>query len=193
VFVDLVAPEAAPVMLKMLTPLLSKSAAFMMDAGQGIAMGQGLMFPEFAAPGLIDIGAGSADGLTLAGQFGGTLTTDTITGRSTVTTLAKYYPENNGFIGATERKFLMPGQIIDRYGGSGYSRFFSPQGITKAGRALPPGTAGQPLRSFQVLKPFEVDAGTVAPAFGEMGLGTQYVSPLRLEVLLKRGILGELP
>jgi len=114
-------------------------------------------------------------------------------GRSTVTSLAKYYPENNGFIGATERKFLMPGDVIDRFGGSGYSRFFSPQGVTEAGRALPPGTAGQSLRLFKVLKPFEVEAGTVAPAFGEMGFGTQYLSPVRLEFLLKRGFLIELP
>jgi hypothetical protein len=65
-----------------------------------------------------------------------------------VTALTKFYPENAGFAGATEQTFLMPGQTIDRYGGSGYSRFFSPQGTADWARSLPPGTAGQPLRTF---------------------------------------------
>jgi hypothetical protein len=41
------------------------------------------------------------------------------------------------------------------------------------------------------VKPFEVEAGTVAPAFGQLGLGAQYRTPVPLEVLLKRGILRE--
>lgn len=83
------------------------------------------------------------------------------------------------------------GTLIDRYGGSGFSRFFSPAGTPAAARALPPGTASQSLRTFEVLKPFEVSRSTVAPAFGELGLGTQYRAPVTLDVLLKRGILGE--
>ena len=106
-------------------------------------------------------------------------------------TLTNYYPDNNGFLGTTERQFLLPGQTIDRYGGSGYSRFFSPAGTPEAVRALPYGTAGQPLRRFEVVKPVEVDAGTVSPWFGQPGGGTQFVTPIRLETLLKRGILKE--
>jgi hypothetical protein len=86
----------------------------------------------------------------------------------------------------------MPGEIIDRYGGSAFSRFFSPSGMAEGARALPPGSAGQTLRSFKVMKPFEVEAGTVAPAYGELGLGTQYMSPVKLETLLKRGILQQI-
>ena len=58
-------------------------------------------------------------------------------------------------------------------------------------RALPPGVADSPLRTFEVLKPFPVQAGTVAPAYDHLGLGTQYVTPVPLGVLLERGILGE--
>lgn len=105
--------------------------------------------------------------------------------------LQRFYPVNNGFAGATERTFLMPGQAIDRYGGSGYSRFFSPAGTAEAARALPPGTAGQSLRSFEVMKPFEVQSGSVAPWFNQPGGGLQYVTPVNLETLLKRGILNE--
>ena len=111
----------------------------------------------------------------------------------TTTAIRPYFPANNGFLGATEKQFLMPGQTIDRFGGSGYSRFFSLAGTSEAARALPAGSAGQPLRSFEVMKPFPVDAGTVAPAFGQLGLGQQFVSPVRLETLLKRGILRKSP
>jgi hypothetical protein len=94
-------------------------------------------------------------------------------------------------LGSSGRKHLLRDERIDRYGGSDFSRFFSPAGTPRAARALPPGTADQPLRTFEVVKPFEVQAGTVAPAFGEIGLGTQYKTPVRLEVLLKRGIIRE--
>ena len=108
-----------------------------------------------------------------------------------VTALSKFYPGNNGFAGATERTFLMPGKTIDRYGGTGYSRFFSPQGTADWARSLPPGTAGQPLRTFEVVKPFEVESGTVAPWFNQPGGGLQYRTPVNLDVLLKRGIIKE--
>lgn len=111
--------------------------------------------------------------------------------KSEVTALTRFYPENAGFAGATERTFLMPGQTIDRYGGSGVSRFFSPQGTADWARSLPPGTTGQPLRTFEVVKPFEVQSGTVAPWFNQPGGGLQYRSPVQLEILLKRGIIKE--
>ena len=40
------------------------------------------------------------------------------------------------------------------------------------------------------MKPFEVEAGTIAPAFGQMGTGTQFLSPVSVDVLLKRGIIA---
>lgn len=117
--------------------------------------------------------------------------TPTVAPKSATTALTKFYPENAGFAGATERTFLQPGQMIDRYGGSGYSRFFSPQGTAYWARSLPPGTAGQPLRTFEVVKPFEVRSGTVAPWFNQPGGGVQYMSPVKLETLLNRGIIRE--
>ena len=59
------------------------------------------------------------------------------------------------------------------------SRFFAPEGRPSAGRSLPAGSAQQPLRSFEVVKPFEVESGIVAPAFGEPGLGTLYRAPVQ--------------
>lgn len=56
-------------------------------------------------------------------------------------------------------------------------------------RSLHPSTASQPLRTFEAVKPFEVEAGVTAPWFGELGLGLQYRSPVTLGTLLERGIL----
>ena len=81
--------------------------------------------------------------------------------------------------------------MIDRYGGSDYSRFFSPVGTPVAARALPPGTALKPLRTFEVVKTFPVEVSTVAPYYGEIGFGIQYRSPVTLKVLLKKGVLRE--
>jgi hypothetical protein len=109
------------------------------------------------------------------------------------TDVTTYYPPNNGFLGQPEQKFLQVGERIDRYGGSDYSRFFSPEGTPEAGRALPPGTAGQPLNTYIVAKPFPVEAGRVAPGFDSLGGGIQYRTPVPLRVLLERGILVKAP
>jgi hypothetical protein len=94
-------------------------------------------------------------------------------------------------MGKTTETFLYKGQKIDRYGGGDWSRFFSPQGTPDFARALPPGTAGQSLRTFEVIKPFPVQSGQVAPAFGQIGGGTQMLAPARLKTLLGRGIIRE--
>jgi len=98
--------------------------------------------------------------------------------------LQKFFPPNQGFLGTPERRFLFPGERIDRFGGTEASRFFSPAGTPIPARSLPPGVAQQPLRRFEVVKPFEVDAGTVAPAFGQSGFGTQFRTPVQLETLI---------
>ena len=107
--------------------------------------------------------------------------------------LVPFFPINNGFIGQTENLILKPGQIIDRFGGSSFSRFFSPTGVPGPMRALPPGTANQTLRNFEVLKPFTVEAGRIAPAFNQIGLGTQFRSGGRtLGELIEQGFLREI-
>jgi len=82
----------------------------------------------------------------------------------------------------------MPGQKIDRFG-SDFGRFFSPTGTPKNMRALPPSSSSKPLSTFEVLKPFEVNSGTIAPSFGELGLGTQFVSPVSARMLLKGRVI----
>ncbi len=109
--------------------------------------------------------------------------------KGSTTALTKFYPVNNGFLGTTERTFLMPGEQISRYGSTS-GKFFSPAGTPLPMRALPPGSNTSIINSYKVLKPFEIQAGKIAPAFGQPGLGTQYLSPVSVDVLLKRGIIG---
>jgi len=105
--------------------------------------------------------------------------------------LVPYYPPANGFLGATRQVTLAPGARIDRFGGSAYSQFFSPIGTPMQTRSLPPFTATQPLRAFEVLQPIQVEAGQVAPWFGQMGLGTQFRSARPLGEMLENQILKE--
>jgi len=114
-----------------------------------------------------------------------------ISAKSTSKELTTYFPPNNGFLGSTTKGALQSGQIIDRYGGSDISRFFSPSGTPVAMRALPPGVADQPIRKFEVLKSFGVESGQVAPAFNQIGLGTQFRTNMQLGDLLDQGFLRE--
>ncbi|MDP9033562.1 MAG: DUF6531 domain-containing protein [Myxococcota bacterium] len=104
--------------------------------------------------------------------------------------IVPYYPADNGFLRTTTPTVLQPRQVIDRVGGSAASRFFSPVGTPLAARALPPGTTGA-LRTFEVLKPIDAQSGTVAPAFGQLGLGTQFRTASTLEDLLNGDFLRE--
>jgi RHS repeat-associated protein len=109
------------------------------------------------------------------------------------TALTTFWPPANGFLGGVSmRTTLKAGIKIDRYGVSQAARFFSPVGTPLTARSLPPGAAAQGLRSFEVIKPFDVDAGRIAPWFGQSGLGVQYRSAMPLDELLSRGFLREI-
>ncbi len=104
------------------------------------------------------------------------------------TALVPYYPSNDGALGPWERITLMPGQLIDRFGGLN-GKYFSPVGTPLPMRALPYNTNLNMYNVFKVAKPFEVQVSTVKPAFGQIGFGTQYLSPVSVEILLERGII----
>jgi hypothetical protein len=94
---------------------------------------------------------------------------------------------NRGFLGGWSRPdTLKPGTVIDRYGGE-TGRFFSPQGTPLDARSLPTGSG--PLNTFEVLKPLDVQGGVVAPAFGQPGLGVQYMTDLPVADLIEQGFL----
>ena len=91
---------------------------------------------------------------------------------------------------------LPRGQRIDRYG-SEYGGFLAPVGLPYTMRSIPPsnlvGTpaAGCNYHVYEVLRPFDVTAGPIAPWFYQLGGGLQYQlagalvpgAPSRLNVL----------
>jgi len=111
------------------------------------------------------------------------------------------YPQDNGYVVVDGQPIewqqtLLPGQDIDRFG-SEYGSFLAPESELYAQRSIPPqsldGTppAACDYHDYRVLKPLPVDAGPIAPWFGQPGYGLQYQldgtlvpgAPARLNVL----------
>ncbi len=112
-------------------------------------------------------------------------------GRSTA--LVPYWPPNGGFAGTPVRTTLQPGTIVDRFGGTG-GFYLSPSGTPAAARSLRPGTEGQPLTVYEVVKPLVVEAGPAASWFGRPGGGTQYYLRTRtVQDLIDSGYLRTIP
>ena len=98
------------------------------------------------------------------------------------------WPPNRGFDGNPTKVTLESGTLIDRYGYDG-GTFVSPKGIPYTERLLPIGTDQKPYTVFEVVKPVEVQAGKIAPWFGEKGGGIQYEFSQKISYLLQQGIL----
>jgi hypothetical protein len=111
------------------------------------------------------------------------------------TTLVTQYPSIAEITGTTERTFLMPGAIFDRYGGlgGGYGtsggRWGSIPGTPYGARSIPEGLS--PYTQFEVLKPFEVPTSLASPGMlsGQTGRGVQFQFPVSIQTLLKRNIV----
>ncbi|HEX7661250.1 MAG TPA: TNT domain-containing protein [Pseudonocardiaceae bacterium] len=86
--------------------------------------------------------------------------------------------------------WLQAGDRFDRYGGV-FGKFVAPIGTAEAMRALPPGSTDRPYHVYEVVKPFEVQSGRIAPAFDQIGGGIQFLLPLRIGTLLNSGIIRE--
>ena len=107
----------------------------------------------------------------------------------TSTSLVTKYPAVAEVAGTAERTFLMPGQVIDRYGAMG-GKWFSTPGTSYGARSIPPGLS--PYTQFKVLKPFEVQKSLASPGMfsGQTGFGIQFQSPVGADILIKRGIIA---
>ena|SRR5689334_6548829 len=130
------------------------------------------------------------------------------------------YPEHEGFAtrttpsGAVEADSravaLTPGERIDRFGAEN-GQYMSPDGTPFEKRALPPSNLGQPpgdtaphgYHRYEVVQPFAVDSGPIAPAFNQPGGGIQHVlrgklipgapADVNVDWLVKNGFLRRLP
>lgn len=95
------------------------------------------------------------------------------------------YALDDGFVAGTKHiETLDVGALIDRYGGPG-GDFTAPKGTPYKMRSLPYYKNQNVYHIYRVIKPIEnVEAGTIAPAFGEPGGGIQYKLPAPIEKLL---------
>ncbi len=102
------------------------------------------------------------------------------------------YPDNRGFAGASKDEILQPGTKIDRYGGDN-GNYFSPAGTPYEGRGLPPDSLTKDYSQFEVMRQLPTDSGRIAPAFGQPGGGTQFITDRSVNDLLKSGHIRRLP
>ncbi|RDH85066.1 MAG: hypothetical protein DIZ78_11630 [endosymbiont of Escarpia spicata] len=84
--------------------------------------------------------------------------------------------------------YLPIGSKIDRYGHGG-GTFASPYRTKFEKRSLPAGSEKLPYTAYIVKKRLPVYSGTVAPAFGKIGLGIQYRFSKSVDSLVKEGYL----
>ena len=103
----------------------------------------------------------------------------------------KYAPDN-GFVAGTKHiETLDVGALIDRYGGPG-GDFTALKGTPYKMRSLPYYKNQNVYHVYRVIKPIEnVEAGRIAPAFGERGGGMQYRLPTNIKELIENGYLEE--
>ncbi|TID15996.1 hypothetical protein E6O75_ATG09054 [Venturia nashicola] len=94
---------------------------------------------------------------------------------------------------------LEPGLLLDRFG-SEYGLFLGAAGAPYSERSLPPSNLNAMpndpypfnYHRYEVAKPFLVIAGPIAGAFGQQGLGTQFVVPETILSLVNGGFLTRL-
>jgi hypothetical protein len=99
------------------------------------------------------------------------------------------WPPNAGALGPSRKVTLPKGTIIDRYG-SDWGDYTSPDGIPFEQRAMPPEGRSSPYNRFRLNEDIEVDEATIAPWFGEPGMGTQYKLPAAVKDLVKPDASG---
>jgi hypothetical protein len=100
------------------------------------------------------------------------------------------WPGNGGFLTGPSKTTLLPGTVIDRYG-AGTGTYVAPAGTPFGMRGLPAAyETTQPLNTYRVLQPIEVNAGNAAPAFDQSGLGTQYQLPFSVNDLIELKVLA---
>ena len=118
------------------------------------------------------------------------LTPVTEIGRQTNSCMAiqPYYPPNDGFVGTPQKTTLEVGTLIQRTGNLA-GRFVAPAGTPQQMLSLPYDKLGQPTTILQVQQPIEALGGRVAPWFGQIGGGTQYLLTERVDELISQGIL----
>ncbi|KAH9233443.1 hypothetical protein K456DRAFT_37408 [Colletotrichum gloeosporioides 23] len=109
------------------------------------------------------------------------------------------YPKNQGYGADTAGHSvrynftLLPGVYIDRFG-SEWGNYTAPAGTPYSMRSLPPRNlnvrdSAYPYNYYvyKVEKAMVVEAGPIAPHFGQPGLGLQFMMPAIMKTLVEQG------
>ncbi|KAG0342982.1 hypothetical protein BG000_010875 [Podila horticola] len=117
------------------------------------------------------------------------------------------FPDDNGFVINTSNEpikgnaTLLTGTLVDRFG-SEFGTFLSPAEAPYPQRSIPPSNLDTPkdrpfypfnYHVYKVVQPFVVEAGPIAPYFGQPGAGTQYHTFSSIMALIKDGYLERVP
>ncbi|MGJ7580840.1 hemagglutinin repeat-containing protein [Variovorax sp. RHLX14] len=84
----------------------------------------------------------------------------------------KQAPNDGAVPGTTQNTTINEGKIVDRYG-SRRGEYMSPVGTPLGQRSLPPGKAADVYEQYIAQKSFAVTSEEIAPAFGQVGGGSQ--------------------
>lgn len=114
---------------------------------------------------------------------------------TTGTVIQTYWPPNGGFLGTPVPQTLGEGYQFNRYGGffndagtlQDFGSFVAPADVPYGMRVLPPVSNLRPLTTYEVVQP--TPSGPAAPAFGELGFGTQHQLPLTIQDYLDQGYI----
>ncbi len=91
------------------------------------------------------------------------------------------YPKNDGFSGPATLVQVVPGMLVDRFGRATGGTFLAPAGTSFAMRSIPPSNLDTypdnvlyNYHVYRVTALFTVQAGAIAPWFGQGGGGVQF-------------------
>jgi Tuberculosis necrotizing toxin len=105
------------------------------------------------------------------------------------------WPNDNGFAVPATQSTLKPGTVIDRYsefaGSNDGGFYFSPEGTSYKARSLPYDQAKVGYARYRILKPLDTLEGHAAPAFDQIGGGTQYKTPKSTRDLIREGFIEQ--
>lgn len=115
------------------------------------------------------------------------------------TAIQAYWPPNGGFLLTPKTETLNTCYKFSRFGGffdetgafKDFGTYVAPVDVPFGMRSLPPSTdAARPLTINEVVKPIpDVMSGPAAPAFNQLGLGTQHQLPMTNQDYVDQGYI----